>query len=95
MAVCRLLAAILDGDPMGDDSPARQEAMAREFMGAPVTELSLAMGIWIEANAAFFAKMASPLVLGLAEVIANMDRQALEDLEKLRTESESSSHGNA
>jgi hypothetical protein len=67
-AACELLAAILDKDPMGDNGGWREAKMA-ELMALPLTELTRALGAWIELNASFFEQQAFPLLLGSAKVL--------------------------
>ena len=68
-AVCELLVAILDKDPMGEDDSWRKAKLA-ELMALPLTELTTALGAWIGLNAPFFERQVFPLCMASAEVLA-------------------------
>jgi hypothetical protein len=89
--VCKLLAAILDPDPLGPGSADWRAAAAARFMGLPVSQLTRALGKWMEVNASFFAEMAAPLIFGAAEFLKNVQAIVESRLELLR----SSATGNA
>jgi hypothetical protein len=67
--VCRLLAAILDPAPLGPGSGKWREAASARFMALPVSQLTAALGKWLEINGSFFARMAAPLIFGAAEFL--------------------------
>ena len=66
-AACELLVAVLDKDPMGEDGTWRKAKLA-ELMALPLTELTTALGAWVELNRSFFGRQALPLILGSAKV---------------------------
>lgn len=73
-AACEMLASLLDPDPMSADAGWR-ESKARELMTLPLSELTRAIGAWIELNSSFFGQMALPLILGCAEVLEEVNKE--------------------
>jgi hypothetical protein len=69
--LCELLAALLDPRPQDPGAKTWREQRARDFMAAPISEVTRAYAAWIEVNSAFFADTMAPLVAAAAMV---MDR---------------------
>jgi hypothetical protein len=69
-AVCKLLAAILDPEPLTSQSVNWQKDKTIYFQKLPISELTKVFGEWIKINAPFFAKQATPIVLAIAQVMA-------------------------
>jgi hypothetical protein len=95
LAVCQLLAAILDPDPLSSESGQWRTQKAAEFMTRPISEITKALGVWLEVNASFFARQVTPLVLGIASVVNQMDILIMNKLTQLTNERGSSIVGNA
>jgi hypothetical protein len=85
LEVCRLLAAVLDPDPLGPGSAGWRESAACGFMALPVSQLTAALGKWVELNASFFARMAAPLIFGSVEFLKCLQGIAEERLALLRS----------
>jgi hypothetical protein len=95
IAVCQLLAAVLDPDPAGHQRTDWQKQKANEFYALPLTQLTQALGVWIQVNANFFARQVTPLVLGAAVVMEQVNLVIQERLALLAQEGEPSNIGNA
>jgi hypothetical protein len=72
--VCRLLAALLDPDPLGTGSAAWREAAALRFELSPVSEFTGALGAWLELNASFFAQQAAPVIVAATVFLAALQK---------------------
>jgi hypothetical protein len=92
-AVCQLLAAVLDPDPINQDRVLRQAQRVDEFMTLPVSQVTNALGKWIEVNASFFARQVTPLVLGVAAVVEQVSVLIREQSSQLLKEKEPSNTG--
>ncbi|MDR3152892.1 MAG: hypothetical protein LBW85_01135 [Deltaproteobacteria bacterium] len=90
-ATCRLMAALLDPDPLGPGSEAWREEAARSYMCLPASQITEALGAWAELNASFFARAMAPLITAAVAVLAKAQMLIDAETEALR----SSSGGNA
>jgi hypothetical protein len=77
-AACGLLAAVLDPAPLSPASPAWRKGKTAQFMTLPIRETALGLGKWIEVNASFFARMATPILLSVAKIMAEVNTQVRE-----------------
>ncbi|MDR1039897.1 MAG: hypothetical protein LBR80_06940 [Deltaproteobacteria bacterium] len=83
--VCRLLAALLDPDPLGPGSAEWRERFTARAMGLPVRELTPAIGKWIRVNASFLAETAAPVVMGAVDFMTALQGIVEKDLELKRS----------